>query len=29
VPKSGHDLKGKDSVIVDAVQAWLRAEALI
>ena len=29
VPKSGHDLKGKDSVIVDAVQAWLRAEDLI
>jgi predicted alpha/beta-hydrolase family hydrolase len=29
VPKSGHDLKGKDTVIVDAVQAWLRDEGLL
>jgi predicted alpha/beta-hydrolase family hydrolase len=28
VPKAGHDLKGRDQVIVDAVQEWLRAEGL-
>ena len=29
VPKAGHDLKGKDTVIVDAVLQWLRAEGLV
>jgi hypothetical protein len=29
VPKAGHDLKGKDTVIVDAVQHWLQAEGLV
>ena len=29
VPKAGHDLKGHDSAIVGAVQAWLRDESLI
>lgn len=28
IPKAGHDLKGKDQLIVDAVQAWLRDERL-
>lgn len=28
VPKAGHDLKGKDAVIVEAVQQWLHHEGL-
>ncbi len=29
VPKAGHDLKGKDGLIVDAVQQWLHDEGLL